>query len=355
MQIKKHDTAFTKAGLRLQRKGSCGLQQRGYTDLSAHPAEGHAANASPAVSIVIPAYNHAAYLRQAIDSVLAQDYPVELIVLDDGSTDGTRAVMAQYADRCRCETHQNMGQAATLNKGWAMAAGDIFGYLSADDVLRPGCVRSAAQVLAASPSTILTYCDFELIDSYSRVLRTVQTEDFDYGRMVVDAVCTPGPGVFFRRTVFERAGGWDTLLRQMPDYEYWLRVGLFGEFKRIPRALAAFRMHERSLTFALTPERNAEEPVLIMEKYFSHENIPDAIQDKKHRAMSNALLFSAQLHLRSGRYQKAFQRLRRAAVLSPANLFRVRFLQRVAHGLFSRVAYRLLWLLKRSRLADREL
>jgi glycosyltransferase involved in cell wall biosynthesis len=343
--------------MRLQsNSGTCGLPQRGCDDLSAHSDEGiDAVNASPSVSIVIPAYNHAAYLGHAIDSVLAQDYAVELIVLNDGSTDATRDVMARYSDRCRCETHQNMGQAATLNKGWAMATGDIFGYLSADDLLRPGCVRAAAEMLASAPGTVLTYCDFELIDSHSRALRTVHTEEFDYRTMVLDCVCTPGPGVFFRRSAFERAGGWDASLRQMPDYEYWLRLGLFGHFKRIPRILAAFRVHERSLTFSVTPERNAEEPVHIMEKYFSYEKLPEAILDEKPRAMSNALLFSAQLHLRSGRYQKAFRHLRRAAILSPANLLRLRFLRRVAHGLFSRVAYRLLWLLKRSRIADRTL
>ena len=74
------------------------------------------------VSIVIPAYNHARFLGQAIESVLAQTHPqVELIVLDDGSTDGTREVLAKYAGRFHCESQANMGQAATLNKGWAMA------------------------------------------------------------------------------------------------------------------------------------------------------------------------------------------------------------------------------------------
>ena len=307
---------------------------------------GNAAHGASAVSIVVPAYNHATYLAGALESVLAQDYPVELIVLDDGSTDATRQVLARYTGRCRWDTHQNMGQSATLNKGWTMASGDILGYLSADDVLLPGCVRAAVGVLATHPNTVMTYCDFQLIDSSSTAIRTVRTEEFDYRKMVVDQVCMPGPGVFFRRTAFERAGGWDTSFRQMPDYEYWLRLGLLGEFKRIPRTLAAFRVHKDSLTFSVTPDRSAEEPVRIMEKYFSLEAVPLAIRQEKTRATSNALLFSAQLHLRSGRYGAALRHAHRAAALFPANLLRIHFLRRLAHALFSRMGYRLHGLLK---------
>jgi glycosyltransferase involved in cell wall biosynthesis len=91
-------------------------------------------NNTPLVSIVVPAYNHADYLKECIESILAQDYPrVELIVLNDGSTDMTPAILLAYGDRFRWENQANMGQSATLNKGWAMASGDILAYLSADD------------------------------------------------------------------------------------------------------------------------------------------------------------------------------------------------------------------------------
>ncbi len=76
------------------------------------------------VSVVVPAYNHAETLPAAIDSLLAQDYPaLEIIVLDDGSTDHTHRVLTAYDGRIRWESQPNMGQAATLNKGWAMSRG----------------------------------------------------------------------------------------------------------------------------------------------------------------------------------------------------------------------------------------
>lgn len=310
---------------------------------------------APTVSIVIPAYNHADFLAQAINSVLAQDYPAtELIVLDDGSTDSTRDVLVNYTGRFHWETQQNMGQAATLNKGWKMAKGDILGYLGADDLLRPGCVRAAVEVLEACPDVVLTYCDFELIDPHSQFIRTVCAEEFDYRKMVVDFVCAPGPGVFFRRAAFECAGGWDPSLRQMPDYEYWLRLGLVGGFKRIPRTLAAFRVHEGSYTFSATPPERAEEPVRILNKYFGLAGVPVPIRQERDRAISNALLVSAQLHLRSGRYQSAFGCVRHAASLFPKNLLQPRILRQLANGLFNRLGHRLLWSVKRPHDSHRQ-
>lgn len=310
---------------------------------------------SPLVSIAIPAYNHAQYLDESIRSVLGQDYPrIELIVLDDGSTDSTRDVLVNYTGRFHWETQQNMGQAATLNKGWKMAKGDILGYLSADDLLLPGCVRAAVEVLEACPDVVLTYCDFELIDPHSRFIRTVCTEEFDYRKMVVEFVCTPGPGVFFRRAAFECAGGWDPSLRQMPDYEYWLRLGLVGGFKRIPRTLAAFRVHEGSYTFSDTPPERAEEPVRILNKYFGLPGLPVGIRQERDRAISNALLVSAQLHLRSGRYRAAFACVRYAASVFPKNLLQPRILRQFANGLFNRLGHRLLWSLKRPHVSDRQ-
>src|SRR5690349_6912099 len=96
----------------------------------------------PLVSIVIPSYNHARYLAAAIESVLAQDHPrVELIVIDDGSTDGSAAVLEKYRGRFHWEVQRNQGQAATMNRGWRLSRGEILAYLSADDVLLPQAVR----------------------------------------------------------------------------------------------------------------------------------------------------------------------------------------------------------------------
>src|SRR3982751_4725798 len=204
---------------------------------------------TPLVSIVVPAYNHAAYLKECIESILAQDYQqVELIVLNDGSTDTTPDILLAYGDRFRWENQTNIGQSATLNKGWAMANGDILAYLSADDKLRPEAVSEAVAALMARPEIVVTYSDFDLLDEHSRPVRTVATRNFDARDLVLDLVCQPGPGAFFRRGAFLRAGPWDSALRQNPDLDFWLRLSLVGNFLRIPKVLAGFRVHEGSAT-----------------------------------------------------------------------------------------------------------
>src|SRR5216683_2474775 len=116
----------------------------------------------PLVSLVTPAYNQAQYLEQTIESVLSQDFhSFEYVVLDDGSTDATRDVLGRYTGRLRWETHANMGQARTLNKGWHMSSGDIVGYLSADDILYPGALTALVQALEERSCAVMVYPNYD--------------------------------------------------------------------------------------------------------------------------------------------------------------------------------------------------
>ena len=142
-----------------------------------------------------------------------------------------------------------------------MSKGEVLSYLAADDFLLPGAVRTAVEKLRDRPEIVLTYSDFNIVDPKSRVLRRVRAPDFSYRDLAVTIVCQPGPGVFFRRDAFERVGPWNELLRQIPDYEYWLRLGLEGAFVRIPEVLAAYRVHDRSQSFAPVSPGRAEEEI----------------------------------------------------------------------------------------------
>lgn len=290
---------------------------------------------------MIPAYNYAHYLDEAIKSVLSQSYPnVELIVLDDGSTDGTREVLEKYTGQFHWETQENMGQSETLNKGWRISRGEILAYLSADDVLLPDAVEISVAQLAANPDVVLTYCDYELIGMNSAVIRRVNAPDFDYREMVVKFVCPPGPGAFLRRTAFEAAGFWDASLRQIPDYDYWLRLGLQGRFLRINTVLAQFRVHGSSQSFAKADERKSTEYVRVVERYFRSRNVPGDVLESKAEALSNAHIVAAHSHFRSGRYLKGLSQFRQSVALYPRNLFSTRTFKFLGHGLFNRLRYK---------------
>lgn len=301
----------------------------------------------PLVSLVIPAYNHAGYLAAAVKSVLAQDYPkVELIVLDDGSTDETAAVLAELNDGFYWETQANMGQSRTLARGWEMAKGEILGYLSADDTLEPGAVRSAVAVLMTMPAVVATYCDFHLIDPSSRRVRTVRLPEFSYEHMLTRVSCPIGPGAFFRRSVYLQSGPWNPQYRQMPDYDFWLRIGLHGTIYHLPQVLAAFRVHEGSQTYSVATSERAAEPVLIVSGVLNEVAAIRINNSLRECALASANLVSAQLHLRAGRFLSAWQCIQQALRHSPKEVMSPRILRMLANAITNRTAHRLLWKLR---------
>lgn len=296
----------------------------------------------PLVSVVIPIFNHEKYVAHAIDSVLNQNYPsIELIVLDDGSTDGSLNVLRNHRGHFRRVTHSNCGQAATLNKGFQMARGEIMAYLSADDSLLQSSVATAVSALVAHRDAALVYCDFNLVDSDSRCIRRIRTPEFNYFDMVVKGVCAPGPGAFFRRSMYLAAGPWDTTLRQIPDYEFWLRLGLEGKFLRLPHVLAEFRVHEDSQSFRVGDENCADEPVRVLRSYFGSGRAPSEITKARGRALSNAHILSARLHIRSGRYRAGIAHIGIALRLYPSTLLSLRFPGILINAFVNRKLHRL--------------
>lgn len=293
---------------------------------------------APLVSIVIPAYNHARFLGQAIESVLAQTHPgVEVIVLDDGSTDGTRQLLANYGGRFRWETQPNMGQAATLNKGWGMAAGDLLGYLSADDYLHPGAVARAVNCLERHGDAVACYPDFAQVDEDSRTLRTIRTPEFSYDDMVLRGVCAPGPGTFFRRAAYARTGDWNPALRRIPDFEYWLRLGLLGRFQRIAEVLAYYRVHEGAQSFSSVNEARADEFITVIDALLEQPSLPSSVRERRRQARANALLYASRLHLMSGRFAIGCARAAAALRADPLAVLRPGSYRLLASGLLWRL------------------
>jgi GT2 family glycosyltransferase len=308
------------------------------------------------VSIVIPSYNHGRYVAEAIESVLAQDYPsIELIVIDDGSTDESREVLAKYVDRVRVVLQENVGQAATINRGWTEAAGEVVSYLSADDRLERTAVSTAVGALHTHPDAVMVYCDYDLIDPGSATVRRVTAPAFDYTAMVRNLVCAPGPGVFIRRPAAERTGRWNPELRHASDFDYWLRLSLFGRFVRIPQVLAALRVHPGSASYAPASPVNAEELVQIIESYFARTDLPESARAVHRESLASAHVMAARAHIRAHRLRSAARSFRRAMILSPAVVLSPRTARLLANAFVNRAGHRLLWFLRRRSLPGKTL
>jgi glycosyltransferase involved in cell wall biosynthesis len=246
--------------------------------------------ASPLVTIIIPAYNRAKYLDECIESALTQDYAhLECIVLDDGSTDNTREVLCRYEGRIAWESHPNMGEQRTVNKGFGLAHGDYITVLSSDDKLLPGAIRAAVDLLQARPEVLVAYPIYCYIDSASQYLYDEKIPDHDYEDVMVGRhFCYVGGGAVFRRRAVELTGGRDPNFRYVGDFDFWLRLGLHGPFARIPRTLAAIRVHPDSASVSLKGNVMAEEHIRLMCKYYAQADLPPEIRKVRSKAFSYA-------------------------------------------------------------------
>lgn len=287
-------------------------------------------------------------------SVLAQDYPrIELIVIDDGSTDNTTEVLSQLGGGFYWESQNNMGQSRTLTRGWSLAKGDILGYLSADDVLESTAVRTSVAALMAMPDVVATYCDFNLIDPQSRRVRTIELPEYSYDHMLMQVSCPIGPGAFFRRSAYLQSGPWNPNYRQMPDYDFWLRLGLHGRFWHLRQVLAGFRVHEGSQTYSITTPERVAEPVLIVSGVLNESAAGNLDSGLKECALASANLVSAQLHLRAGRLYCAVVSIRQALRHSVRTVLAPRTLRMLFNAAINRTAHRLLWKARNILKADR--
>lgn len=252
----------------------------------------------PQVTVVVPVYNRAGrLLAEALDSLLAQDYPnLGVVAIDDGSSDATPEVLADYAsrnpDRFRWERQENQGQAAALNRGFEIAEGSLLGYLSSDDVLHPEAVSRLAAELDRRPDAVLAYPAYRVIDEDGEVVDTMTPPDYSRTESIRLQDTIVGPGALFRAEALRRAGGLRTDLRYLADNELWLRLSRVGPFVRIPEPLASWRRHGGALTVAEQGREMAEERLRILDGVFASDPEPElvAIRDQAYR---NALVLSA--------------------------------------------------------------
>jgi glycosyltransferase involved in cell wall biosynthesis len=250
----------------------------------------------PPVSIITPAYNQASFLDETIQSVLSQDYPnLEYIILDDGSKDNTLEVLVRYGSRIRLESHENMGEALTVNKGFQLAKGDIICVVNADDPLLPGAVKEAVSFLAERPEILVAYPDWYYISDRSGFLHLEKVAEYDYVFMVSRHRCIVGPGAFMRKQAIDLTGGRDPQFKFVGDFDFWLRLGLHGSFARIPKALATFRIHTSSTSLAMKGSRMAREDIRLIKKFFSLSDLPREVRRVRMKAFSAAHLHASRV------------------------------------------------------------
>lgn len=203
------------------------------------------------ISIITISYNQAQFLERAIRSVADQDHDdVEYIVVDPGSTDGSRDIIEGYRDKIAKIIYEaDRGPADGLNKGFAEAHGEIFGFLNSDDVLEPGALSRVVQYFEAHPDVDVISGHSWIIDAEGNVKRRFFSDRYSLRMAAYGASILSQASTFFRAEAFRRAGGFNIENRSTWDGELFIDMALAGaRFSLVPAYLSRFRIHAEGIT-----------------------------------------------------------------------------------------------------------
>lgn len=198
--------------------------------------------AAPLVSTIVPVYNGERYLAAAVESVLSQEYrPLELIVVDDGSTDGTAEVARRFGDALRYEHQSNAGQSVARNRGLQLAQGSLVGFLDADDRWVPHKLARQVAALAADPT-------LEAVFGHVRQFVSPDIDPEAAARIRYHAEVMPGhvPGtMLIRRAALDRIGGFDARWQVGEFVHWWARATELGlRCRMLPEVVLDRRLHQ---------------------------------------------------------------------------------------------------------------
>jgi glycosyltransferase involved in cell wall biosynthesis len=231
----------------------------------------------PLVSIVTPSYNQAPYLDETIRSVLAQAYePLEYVVVDDGSTDGSVEIAERYGDRLTLIRQENSGQPAAINRGFAETSGELMGYLNSDDTLLPGAIEMMVKELERDPKALLVYGDAYYTDESSERTGHLPAREFDVAAMqhgcdnhVVQ------PSTLWRREAWERFGPFDEDAYYFFDFEFFMQFPP-ERVRRLEQPLSTYRIHRAAKSVGAEGSRLARDHARLAEKLPTREGRSNA-------------------------------------------------------------------------------
>lgn len=281
------------------------------------------------VSVIMPAKNVAPFVREAIASVIAQGGGVgELIVVDDGSTDETEAIVLGFSDdRIRLVANCGGGVSAARNTGARIASGEWLMFLDGDDRLRPGAVRALLRATERRPHAVAIYGEYARVDEDGRALgvrrllhRRKKPSGHVLTRLVAGNFIVNGGVMIVRATSFASACGFDEAMRYCEDWHCWCRLAAQGEFHFIPDLLLDYRVHNNNTMNAST--RSPQDFLPAADRVFLDPVIVDRlpghlIPSLRRAAEAHLIGYAAAQAMRFHEYRKMLDYVAMAGRRSP--------------------------------------
>jgi glycosyltransferase involved in cell wall biosynthesis len=286
----------------------------------------------PEVSVCIPAHNAARYLRSAIDSALAQEYAdFEVVVLDNASTDETRAICEGYDDpRFHYEFEPEPGQSIAWNRCVELATGRYVILLHGDDELERRFLSRAVEVLDTEPDVGLVHCAAQHIDEEGRLLelqRPFESDLIDRDGLVLRNLLLEGciinpAGVIARREAYEKVGQFTDRVVWGVDWHMWIRIAMEFSVGYLAEPLSRYRQHTSSGTSGvMTSARNGKDERWLIDDVFriANERRPDivALRPEARRGVAERTWWMAERMCKEGGMKASRAGLRQAVRTSP--------------------------------------
>jgi len=272
------------------------------------------------VSVIIPAYNQALYVSQAIQSVLDQTYPnFELIVVDDGSTDESPKILAGIQDpRLRVISQPNAGLSAARNTGLRVSSAPLITLLDADDYFFPDKLAVLSAFLEAHPEIGMVSGGYQIVNQAGETLRQFvkSPTSLKLPELLLGNPFVP-TAVMFRKQWIDRVGLFDEALRACEDWDLWLRMASAGcQFAWVEHIVVAYRYHQGQMTRESARMRKAI--ITVLDKFFSQPDLPENLQAFINIANATGLIHAASFAYHSIEYEKGQLDLSEAVRLDPA-------------------------------------
>lgn len=263
----------------------------------------------PRISVIIPAYNAAQTLGFAIDSVLTQTFDdLELLVIDDGSTDDTTDIVKSRGDnRLRYVRTSNQGVSAARNRGLDLSSGDLVAFLDADDAWRPLKLERQHLLLSGDRAVGLCFTSAAILDDQRRRRGLDVAQEYDdYSRALLGGNIVTGGGssVMARRSLIEQAGGFDQSLSQCADWDMWLRMSVVTKFRAIDDPLVLYRRAPD--TMSSDPGLLEQDTFAMLGKFYASPASAD-YEFLRRRVYAEQWMVCAGSHLHAGRMRDALR------------------------------------------------